>query len=75
MTAIDATSYLQGVWGVQRPQPGLLGARWPLTVIFSLAKALPAVRKNRPNATLDNPWDRVMDEALDTLSEEWGVEL
>ncbi len=23
----------------------------------------------------DNPWDRVMDEALDTLSEEWGVEL
>ena len=23
----------------------------------------------------DNPWDRIMDAALDSLSEEWGVEL
>jgi hypothetical protein len=23
----------------------------------------------------DNPWDRIMDAALDELSEEWGIEL
>jgi hypothetical protein len=23
----------------------------------------------------DNPWDRIMDAALDSLSEEWGIEL